>query len=56
MTMDIKINPQDITPIGWQGAAQHTYTTACDGLHEPGPCPPGQPPVTIAYPAAPQRR
>jgi hypothetical protein len=19
--------------------AQHTYTTACDGLHEPGPCP-----------------
>lgn len=27
------------TPIGWQGAAQHTYTTACDGLHAPGPCP-----------------
>jgi hypothetical protein len=28
------------TPIGWQGAAQHTYTTACDGNHPPGPCPP----------------
>lgn len=21
------------------GAAQHTYTTACDGHHAPGPCP-----------------
>jgi len=32
----------DITgwhPIGWQGAAQHTCTMACDGFHEPGPCP-----------------
>ena len=27
------------TPIGYQGAAQHTYTRACDGFHEPGPCP-----------------
>jgi hypothetical protein len=32
--------PVDWTPIGWQGAAQHTYTTACDGHHAPGPCPP----------------
>jgi len=23
-------------------AAQHTYTTACDGWHPPGPCPPAQ--------------
>jgi hypothetical protein len=27
------------TPAGYQGAAQHTYTTACDGFHEPGQCP-----------------
>ena len=26
-------------PIGWQGAAQHTYTRSCDGFHAPGPCP-----------------
>lgn len=26
------------TPTGYQGAAQHTYTTACDGFHEPGQC------------------
>jgi hypothetical protein len=25
-------------------AAYHTYTTACDGLHAPGPCP-VKPPV-----------
>jgi hypothetical protein len=30
---------KDVTPIGWQGAAQHTYTRACDGFHAPGPCP-----------------
>jgi hypothetical protein len=29
-----------VQPIGWQGAAQHTYTAACDGNHAPGPCPP----------------
>jgi hypothetical protein len=29
----------DITPIGWQGVAQHTYTRACAGHHPPGPCP-----------------
>ena len=29
-----------ITPIGYQGPAQHTYTRACDGHHAPGPCPP----------------
>lgn len=33
------------TPVGWQGAAQHTYTMACDGLHAPGPCPPSQRPA-----------
>lgn len=29
----------DIQPIGYQGPAQHTYTAACDGFHEPGQCP-----------------
>ncbi len=33
------IGPQDYTPAGWQGAAQHTWTPSCDGNHEPGPCP-----------------
>ena len=28
------------TAIAYQGAAQHTYTMACDGFHAPGPCPP----------------
>lgn len=28
-----------VTTSGYQGAAQHTYTAACDGFHEPGPCP-----------------
>ena len=37
----------EITPIGWQGAAQHTYTRACDGFHEPGPCPPSRQPVRV---------
>ncbi len=37
------IGPQDYTPIGWQGAAQHTWTPSCDGNHEPGPCPEAQP-------------
>ena len=32
-------HPAAITPSGYQGAAQHTYTPACDGFHEPGPCP-----------------
>jgi hypothetical protein len=27
------------TPVGYQGPAQHTYTTGCDGFHEPGQCP-----------------
>lgn len=36
-----------VTPIGYQGPAQHTCTTACAGFHEPGPCPPPPPqPVT----------
>jgi hypothetical protein len=35
------------TPIGYQGAAQHTYTTACDGFHEPGQCPRSQQPHVV---------
>lgn len=31
------------------GAAQHTYTRACDGLHEPGPCPVRQQPYTVRF-------
>lgn len=38
-----------ITPIGWQGAAQHTFTTACAGHHGPGPCPPSQQPVRLEF-------
>src|SRR5690348_4970946 len=33
------VDSEDITPTGWQGAAQHTYTRACDGFHAPGACP-----------------
>jgi hypothetical protein len=39
----------DWTPIGWQGAAQHTYTMACDGFHAPGPCPPSQQPARVEF-------
>lgn len=44
----IKI-PAEITftPIGCRGPAQHTRTLACDGLHDPGLCPPSQQPITI---------
>ena len=38
-----------VTPIGYQGPAQHTYTPACAGHHEPGPCPPSQQPVTVRF-------
>lgn len=31
------------TPVGYQGAAQHTYSPACDGFHEPGQCPRSEP-------------
>lgn len=34
-----------IHPIGCHGAAQHTYTTACDGFHEPGQCPTSERPT-----------
>lgn len=37
-----------ITPIGWQGAAQHAYTHACAGFRAPGSCPPGQA-VQVGY-------
>jgi hypothetical protein len=43
------LNQLDITPIGWQGAAQHTYTPACAGHHAPGPCPPSQQPVRVEF-------
>ena len=35
------LNPAfaNITPIGYQGAAQHAYTMACAGFRAPGPCP-----------------
>jgi hypothetical protein len=42
-----KFRELTFTPIGYQGAAQHTYTPACAGFHEPGPCPPSQQPVTV---------
>jgi hypothetical protein len=32
-----------ITPMGYQGAAQHTWTAGCDGFHESGPCPSREP-------------
>ena len=32
-----------VTPMGYQGAAQHTYTSTCDGFHEPGQCPRSDP-------------
>jgi len=35
----------EIHPIGYQGAAQHTFTTACDGFHEPGQCPTSERPT-----------
>jgi hypothetical protein len=36
-----------VTPIGYQGPAQHTYTMACDGFHEPGQCPKSEQPYTV---------
>jgi hypothetical protein len=33
------VSSTTITPIGWQGAAQHTWTPGCAGHHAPGPCP-----------------
>ena len=38
------------TPVGYQGAAQHTYTPACAGFHEPGPCPPSVQSYTVEMP------
>jgi hypothetical protein len=38
-------------PAGYQGAAQHTCTRACDGFHEPGPCPERQQPHAVFVPA-----
>lgn len=37
------------TPPIYAGPAQHTYTRACDGFHQPGPCPA---PVAVTLPAA----
>jgi len=39
LKLNAAMSPVNFTPIGWQGAAQHTYTPACDGLHGPGACP-----------------
>ena len=39
MMLDMPRDVLTYTPIGYQGPAQHTYTTACDGFHEPGQCP-----------------
>lgn len=36
---ELGARPAQITLTGYQDAAQHTYTTACDGFHEPGQCP-----------------
>ncbi len=38
--MDMTVDSKNVvfTPIGYQGAAQHTYTLSCDGFHEPGKC------------------
>jgi hypothetical protein len=41
--------PIDWTFIGYPGAAQHTFTTACDGLHAPGPCPPSRQPARLDF-------
>ena len=41
--------PTGVQPIGWQGAAQHTCTRACDGLHEPGPCPSSHGPLWVQF-------
>lgn len=35
--MDIQPGQQTAANMMWP--AQHTWTTACDGLHPPGPCP-----------------
>jgi hypothetical protein len=43
------LNMAGWSPIGWQGAAQHTYTPACAGHHGPGPCPPSQQPVWVKF-------
>ena len=43
----LTLNMAGWTPVGWQGAAQHTYTRACDGHHGPGPCPPSQQPLWV---------
>ena len=43
---------QSLIPVSMEVApdihvAQHTYTSACDGLHAPGPCPPSQQPAPV---------
>ena len=43
----LTLNMAGWRPIGYQGAAQHTYTMACDGFHVPGPCPPSRRPVWV---------
>jgi hypothetical protein len=43
------LGPGDV--FGYQGAAQHTYTRSCDGLHEPGRCKDAAP-VEVTWPVA----
>jgi hypothetical protein len=35
----LPIRSVEFTPIGWQVAAQHTWTPGCAGHHAPGRCP-----------------
>lgn len=44
------MEPISITPAGYQGPAQHTWTLQCDGFHEPGTCK-DDAPVTVTWPA-----
>ena len=42
--MDVQTKWQGLIPVSTETApdlfmVQHTYTMACDGFHEPGPCP-----------------
>lgn len=39
----------EITPDGYQGPAQHTWTVVCDGFHGPGRCPAREPVQEITF-------
>lgn len=46
---NLNLATMSVTPVGYQGAARHTYTPACAGFHEAGPCPPSQQPVPVQF-------